>query len=90
VIEEGGQTKAAAWTGDEASRLAAFARRAHAQGYWLRFYTLDGFTPADDRGWTASYNFGSLNAAQLRWRAARQAKVDFIATDQYEAFASYR
>jgi hypothetical protein len=90
VIEEGGQTKAGAWTSADATRLTAFAARAHANGYWLRFYTLNGFAPSEDRGWTASYNFGSLAAAQQRWRAARLARVDFIATDQYEAFSATR
>jgi hypothetical protein len=90
VIEEGGQTNAGAWTAADAVRLRSFAARAHAAGYWLRFYTLDGFAPADDRGWTAGYNFGTLAAAQQRWRAAREARVDFIATDQYEAFSAHR
>jgi hypothetical protein len=43
---------------------------------------------ADAQGWTRGYNFGSLAAAQARWRAAREAKVDFVATDQYEAFST--
>ena len=38
-------------------------------------------------GWTTSYNVGSLEAVE-RWRAAIAAKADFIATDQYEAFAA--
>lgn len=90
VIEEGGQNYAGAWTPADSQRLATFVQRAHSQGYWIRFYTLDGFAPAEDRGWTASYNFGSLAAAQQRWRAARRAGVDFVATDQYEAFAATR
>ncbi|MBY0488727.1 MAG: hypothetical protein K2R93_02685 [Gemmatimonadaceae bacterium] len=90
VIEEGGQAQAGAWTAADSARLTSFVQRAHTQGYWIRFYTLDGFTAADDRGWTASYNFGSLTSAQTRWRAARRAGVDFIATDHYEAFADAR
>ena len=39
-------------------------------------------------GWTTSYNVGSLEAVERRWRAAIAAKADFIATDQYEAFAA--
>ena len=35
-------------------------------------------------GWTASYNFGSLAAVRERMAAARDAGVEFIATDQYE------
>jgi hypothetical protein len=90
VIERGGQTKAGDWTAADSARLGTFAERAHTQGYWLRFYTLDGFPPRENRGWTASYNFGSLAAVQRRWRAARAARVDFIATDQYEAFRDTR
>jgi hypothetical protein len=90
VIEEGGQNNANDWTAADSSRLLTFSRRAHAQGLWLRFYTLDGVGANDDRGWTASYNFGSLAAAQLRWHAAAAAGVDFIATDQYEDFAASR
>ena len=54
---------------------------AHAHGLWIRFYTLNGVA-GEREGWTASYNFGSLDAAARRWRAASDAKVDFIATDQ--------
>jgi hypothetical protein len=57
---------------------------------WIRFYTLNGHDAAGSQGWHAGYNFGSLAAAQVRWRAARDAGVDFIATDQYEAFAADR
>jgi hypothetical protein len=87
VVERGGQVEAGDWTADDGARLAALATRAHALGLWIRFYTLNGHTEADDRGWTRSYNFGTLDAARARWRAARDAGVDFIATDQYEALA---
>lgn len=90
VVEAGGQQSAGHWTRTDSLRLDALVRRAHRQGYWIRFYTLDGFAAGDDRGWTASYNFGSLAAVQQRWRAAVRAGVDFVATDQYEAFASAR
>ena len=40
-------------------------------------------------GWFKSYNFGSLAAAELRWHAAQQAGVDYIASDQYEQLGSY-
>jgi hypothetical protein len=90
VIEEGGQNSAGAWSSADSTRLTRFVQRAREQGYWIRFYTLDGFGAAENRGWTASYNFGTLAAAQLRWRAARTAGVDFVATDQYEAFAATR
>ena len=90
VVERGGQAQAGPWTTADATRLRTLVDRAHAMDYWIRFYTLDGFTPTNDRGWTASYNFGSLRAVATRWRAAQAAGVDFIATDQYEAFADVR
>ena len=83
VVERGGQADAGAWTPADAARLAALAALAHSRGLWIRFYTLNGHAEADDRGWTASYNFGSPAAVETRWRAARDAGVDFIATDQY-------
>ncbi|HLG98339.1 MAG TPA: hypothetical protein VKX49_18630 [Bryobacteraceae bacterium] len=83
-VEEGGQTRAGDWTPADAERLRALVDRAHRLGYWIRFYTLDGFPQGDDHGWSEDYNFGSLEAARIRWRAAIAAGVDFIATDQYE------
>ena len=59
-----------------------------ALGFWIRFYTLDGFSAADNRGWDAGYNFGSREAALARWKAALAAGVDLIATDQYEDLAT--
>ena len=90
VIEAGGQSTAGAWLPADSARLQAFVRRAHAQGFWIRFYTLDGFATTEDRGFTASYNFGSRAAASARWWAAIVSGVDFIATDQYAAFAALR
>ena len=90
VVERGGQTRAGEWDAPDMARLRAIVSRAHALGLWLRFYTLDGFAPADNHGWSESYNFGSPTAAADRWRAAIAAGVDFIATDQYEAFAAAR
>jgi hypothetical protein len=60
--------------------------RAHAQGLWIRFYTLDGFLNGDGVGLTKSYNFGGDDAVRARWSAARTAGVDFIATDHYERY----
>jgi hypothetical protein len=64
---------------------------AHKQGLWIRFYTLDGATSAElsCRGWFRGYNFGSRAAVGLRWQAAIDAGVDYIATDQYEDFADF-
>ena len=88
AVEEGGQRRAGAWTAANEQRLRALVDRAHKLGYWIRFYTLDGFNEADSQGWDANYNFGSREAALVRWRAAIRAGVDFIATDQYEELAA--
>jgi hypothetical protein len=87
VVERGGQAEAGDWTQADAARLKAIVDRAHEVGLWVRFYTLNGHAPEQGQGWTASYNFGTLERAKVRWRAAIEAGVDFIATDQYEAFA---
>ena len=86
-VEEGGQPRAGDWTAADAKRLRALVNHAHRQGFWIRFYTLDGFPEGDDHGWSKGYNFGSIEAARVRWRAAIAAGVDFIATDQYEDLA---
>jgi hypothetical protein len=85
VVESGGQTKAGDWDSADAARLDALVKRAHAQNLWIRFYTLDGFLNDGD-GLTRSYDFGSDAAVKLRWRAAIEARVDFVATDHYERF----
>jgi hypothetical protein len=84
VVEEGGAPRAGDWTPADASRLQALVDHAHRLGYWIRFYTLDGFPPGQDQGWGSGYNFGSAQAVRLRWKAAVQAGVNLIATDQYE------
>jgi hypothetical protein len=84
VVELGGQNKAGAWTRADDQRLRAIVRRAHDTGLWVRFYTLNGHAPDQGQGWTASYNFGSLAAVRERMAAARDAGVEFIASDQYE------
>jgi hypothetical protein len=87
-VEEGGQREAGDWTEADDRRLHALVDHAHRLGFWIRFYTLDGFTPAEDRGWGAGYNFGTRAAAEARWRAAIRAGVNLIATDQYEDLAA--
>ena len=72
----------------KAAALQSLVNRAHSLGYWIRFYTLDGFVSSDNRGWDNGYNFGSRDAVHIRWRAALKAGVDFIATDQYEDLAA--
>jgi hypothetical protein len=88
-VEQGGQQAAGDWTEADNQRLKALADHAHRLGYWIRFYTLDGFAPQQDQGWGASYNFGSRAAVEKRWRASMQAGVDMIATDQYEELRAY-
>jgi hypothetical protein len=89
TVEEGGEPGAGDWTPADNQRLRALVDHAHKMGYWVRFYTLDGFAPADDQGWGQGYNFGSREAVVLRWKASIAAGVNFIATNQYEALAPY-
>jgi hypothetical protein len=86
LVEEG---HAGDWTPAKQRRLESLVNHAHHLGYAIRFYTLDGFAPADDQGWGNDYNFGSLEAVRKRWRATLEAGVDLIATDQYEALAAF-
>jgi hypothetical protein len=88
VVEEGGQRKVGAWTPAAEARLQALVNHAHKSGFWIRFYTLDGFAPDAGLGWDAGYNFGSREAALARWKGALEAGVNFIATDQYEDLAA--
>ena len=90
VVEPAGQQNAGIWTREKELRLRALAEQAHANGLWIRFYTLDGATEKElsCNGWFRTYNFGTLDAARTRWRAAIAAGVDYIASDQYEALAS--
>jgi hypothetical protein len=87
-VEEGGQAKAGVWTPADQARLKALVEHAHRQGFWIRFYTIDGFPPGQDRGWGEGYNFGSFEAAVTRWKAAYATGVDLIATDQFEDLAA--
>jgi len=89
VVEPEGQNHAGDWTSDDARRLHQAVRAAHDAGLWIRFYTLNGHSleRGERMGWTPSYNFTSLDSARIRWRAAIDAGVDFLATDQYEEYA---
>lgn len=91
VVEQGGQTKAGDWTTADFERLQSLVQHAHANGLWIRFNTLDGTTVPElsCHGWFPSYNFGSLAQAKQRWRAAYLAKVDYLASDQYELVSRY-
>ena len=88
VVEHGGQPAAGEWTSVDAARLKSIVDRAHALGYLVRFYTLNGHAEQEHQEWTASYNFKSSAAVRQRWVAAIAAGVDLIATDQYEEFAA--
>lgn len=88
-VEEGGQPRAGDWTPADANRLRALVDHAHQLGYWIRFYTLDGFAPGAGKGWFEGYNFGSLEAVRVRWKACIDAGVNLIATDQYEDLAAF-
>jgi hypothetical protein len=89
VVEPEGQNNAGAWTEEDADRLRMTVRAAHDAGLWIRFYTLNGHSTehGERMGWSPGYNFTSLDAARIRWRAAIAAGVDFVATDQYEDYA---
>ena len=86
VVEKGGAEHAGEWNEAKNIRLRELVRHAHAHHLWIRFYTLDGATSAQlsCNGWFRGYNFGSLAAAEIRWKAARDAGADYIASDQYE------
>lgn len=84
AVEEGGQEKAGKWTAADNARLRALVDHAHRLGFWIRFYTLDGFVQGHGLGWSQGYNFGSREAVMVRWKAALAAGVNLIATDQYE------
>lgn len=89
VVEAAGQQHAGEWTPEKMNRLRALVEHAHANGLWIRFYTLDGATEQElsCRGWFRDYDFGALDVARIRWRAAIAAHVDYIASDQYELLA---
>ena len=92
LVEAEGQRKAGEWTKEDDTRLRTLVRHAHEAGLWIRLWTLNGHPEGEEKanGWSTGYNFGSLEAARARWRAAIAAGADFVATDQYEAFAEVR
>jgi hypothetical protein len=87
AVEQGGQHNAGDWTPQDVRRLRSLVDYAHKLGYWIRFYTLDGFGEGEDRGWGNGYNFGTREAVTTRWKAALAAGVNLVATDQYEDLA---
>jgi hypothetical protein len=90
VVEAGGMPRGGDWTETDAARLKSLVDHAHALGYWIRFYTLNGHTPEESLGWDRGYNAGSQAAVELRWQAAISAGVDYVATDMYEAFTAVK
>jgi len=90
AVEAGGQAKAADWTSHEDARLRTLVRRAHDADLWIRLWTLNGHPVGEEKqtGWSTRYNVGSKEAVERRWRAVIAAGADFVATDQYEAFAA--
>jgi hypothetical protein len=75
------------WNAATESRMKHFVEYGHSLGYLVGFYQVNGFTDAQNQGWTAEYNFGSREAGLVRWKAALAAHADFISTDQYEDVA---
>ncbi len=65
---------------------------AHAKGFWVRVYTINGASleESQQNGWSKGYLAGSRAAAEKLWSDFTAAKVDFIATDEYEAFARWQ
>jgi hypothetical protein len=53
----------------------------------VSFYCLDGYSTSENRDWDKDYNFGSLDAARIRWNAVTRVHADFISTCQYETVA---
>jgi len=79
-VEKGGPFLAGDWTEADAQRLKAIVTHTHEQGYRVRFYCLNGtYAP-----FALSYRFRTPGQAHLRWKAARDAGVDWIASDDYK------
>lgn len=77
------------WNAAAEARLKHFVDYGHSLGYLVSLYAVNGFSDAQNQGWTAEFNFGSPEAARIRWNAAVKARADFIATDQYEDLGKF-
>jgi len=86
-IEQCGPAHGGDWNSHAEQRVKKFVDYGHRLGYFVSFYSINGFAEADNQGWTNEFNFGSKTSAQIRWKAATKAHADFIATDQYEDLA---
>jgi hypothetical protein len=84
AVEAGGPPFARDWTREEAARLEAIVRSAHAKGYRVRFYCLNSRGPV----LSVNYRFASPDAARTRWNAAADAGADWIASDDYREIVS--
>ena len=89
MVEAGAKDAAGPWTAEKEARLNAIVKHAHNMGYLVSFWVLDGADAETIKrqGWSAKYNFGSLEAATVRWKAVLKAGADFLSTDQYEEAA---
>jgi hypothetical protein len=86
-IELSGPAHGGDWSASTEARVKHFVDYGHSLGYLVSFYEVNGFTDGENQGWTAEYNFGSKDAALVRWKALLASHADFIATDQYEDVA---
>jgi hypothetical protein len=86
-IELCGPTHRSDWSVTAEARVKRIVDYGHGLGYLVSFYSINGFNDEQNQGWTPEFNFGSREAASVRWNAAIQAHADFIATDQYEDVA---
>ncbi|HZS52641.1 MAG TPA: hypothetical protein VFA54_17360 [Bryobacterales bacterium] len=79
-IEKSRNNQAGDFTPEERNRLIELVEAGRSKGYWLRAWTLN----ADSTAWSPEDNFGSREALLARWRAAWEAGLDNVATDEYE------
>jgi hypothetical protein len=86
-VEKGGEEHHGEWGEEQDARLKSIVQYGHQLGYLMSFYCLDGFTTSENQGWEDEYNFGSMEAVMLRWKAAIRAHADMISTDQYEVLS---
>ena len=92
VVEKGGQRHAGEWTAADNQRLKDLVSYAHSHGLWIRFYTLNGGSAQTGQkkrlGTGLQFRLAS-KLPGLRWKAAAEAGVDYIATDQYEELGAF-
>jgi hypothetical protein len=69
-----------------------YVKDAQTKGLWVRVYTINGANEEESRknGWGRGYMAGSREAAEKLWGDFTKAGVDFIATDEYEAFTDWK